>query len=132
MPVPLYPPVRLGRLDEYRERTAGLLEAAGAVAVLADRRLAPLVGPAVERARPRAGCHALAALPGGRSLVAGGEAGDLALVQFSSGTTVEPKPVALDQRAVLAQVATLNAFWPDTTAIAHRACPGCRSTTTWG
>jgi len=75
VPVPLYPPVRLGRLDEYRERTAGLLEAAGAVAVLADKRLAPLIGPAVERARPRAGCHLLAALPAGRSLVAGGEAG---------------------------------------------------------
>jgi len=119
VPVPLYPPVRLGRLDEYRERTAGMLEAAGAVGVLADGRLAPLVGPAVERVRPRLGCRTLGALPGGRSQVAGGEAGDLALVQFSSGTTVEPKPVALDQRAVLAQVRALTALWPDSAELAH-------------
>ena len=119
VPVPLYPPVRLGRLDEYRERTAAMLEAAGAVAVLADRRLMPLLGPALEQARPRAGCRALGELPGGRTLVAAGQADDLALVQFSSGTTVEPKPVALDQRAVLAQVRTLTALWPDTPELAH-------------
>jgi acyl-CoA synthetase (AMP-forming)/AMP-acid ligase II len=36
---------------------------------------------------------------------------DLALVQFSSGTTVDPKPVALSHRAILAQVEALNAHW---------------------
>jgi acyl-CoA synthetase (AMP-forming)/AMP-acid ligase II len=119
VPAPLYPPVRLGRLEEYRERTVRQLEIAGAVAVLADRRLAPFVGPALELARPRAGCHALGELPAGRRLVALGEADDLALVQFSSGTTVDPKAVALDQRAVLAQVRALTALWPDTPQVRH-------------
>ncbi len=119
VPVPLYPPVRLGRLDEYHERTARQLEAAGAVVVLAERRLAALAGAAVEAARPRAGLHTLGALPRGRVQVAAGEPGDLALVQFSSGTTLEPKPVALTQAAVLAQVRALNALWPDTPEVAH-------------
>jgi fatty-acyl-CoA synthase len=46
--------------------------------------------------------------------------GDLALVQFSSGTTVEPKPVALSHRAVMAQAAALNGHWPDLSASADR------------
>jgi len=38
VPVPLYPPVRLGRLGEYHRRTARMLERVGAAVVLADRR----------------------------------------------------------------------------------------------
>jgi len=119
VPTPLYPPVRLGRLAEYQERTGRLLEAVAAKVVLADRRLAPLTGPAVEAARPPLGLRTLQQLPAGRKLVSEGEAEELALVQFSSGTTVEPKPVALTQRAILAQVAALNTLWPDTGEIRH-------------
>ena len=37
---------------------------------------------------------------------------------FSSlGTTVDPKPVALSQRAVMAQVAALDSFWPQSSGI---------------
>src|SRR5262249_41246682 len=62
---------------------------------------------------PRLGCRALGELPA----PAGQEpplpdADELALVQYSSGTTVDPKPVALSHRAVMAQVRALNAFWP--------------------
>ncbi|MEM8930078.1 MAG: AMP-binding protein, partial [Acidobacteriota bacterium] len=39
VPVPLYPPVRLGRLDEYHQRTAAMLDAASARLVLADARV---------------------------------------------------------------------------------------------
>ncbi len=45
--------------------------------------------------------------------------GDLALVQFSSGTTVDPKPVALSHRAVIAQTVRLNGFWPDGDGLVH-------------
>ena len=119
VPVPLYPPVRLGRLAEYRERTAAMLAAAGAVLVLVDARLGGLAGEAVERAAPRLGGATLAQLPAAPAVERRGLPADLALVQFSSGTTVEPKPVALTQRAVLAQVAALNALWPDTPELVH-------------
>jgi len=119
VPVPLYPPVRLGRLAEYRERTAAMLTAAGAVLVLVDARLGGLAGEAVERAAPRLGGATLAQLPAAPPVERHGRPEDLALVQFSSGTTVEPKPVALTQRAVLAQVAALNALWPDTPELVH-------------
>ncbi|HEX5760533.1 MAG TPA: fatty acyl-AMP ligase [Thermoanaerobaculia bacterium] len=114
VPVPLYPPVRLGRLQEYVERTARMLEVAGARLVLADRRIKAVLGEVVARARPRLGCRTLAALPEERPDPPRVTEDDLALVQFSSGTTVEPKAVALSHRAVLAQVRSLGSFLADT------------------
>ena len=114
VPVPLYPPVRLGRLAEYHRRTARMIELVGARLLLADRRIKRILGETVERARPALGCRTLAELPAAAPLaaVAAVDPGELALVQYSSGTTVEPKPVALSHRAVLAQVEILNAGWP--------------------
>jgi acyl-CoA synthetase (AMP-forming)/AMP-acid ligase II len=84
-----------------------------------------ILGEAVAAASPRLGCKTLDELPAplGLDPVAVGE-NDLALVQFSSGTTVEPKPVALSQRAVAAQVSALDAFWP-------RERAGEQSCVTW-
>jgi acyl-CoA synthetase (AMP-forming)/AMP-acid ligase II len=114
VPVPLYPPVRLGRLEEYHRRTAALLAAAGARLVLADRRVRRILGETIAGARPELGCVTLDDLPapaaGFRPPAVSPEA--LALVQFSSGTTVEPKPVALSHRALMAQTVALDSLWP--------------------
>lgn len=104
VPVPLYPPVRLGRLDTYVDRTAAMLRAADAVAVLTDRRIVRLLGR-VDAAYPtRLGLLDTDALrdagPAAAAVPADPDA--LALVQFSSGTTGDPKPVALTHRAILA------------------------------
>ncbi len=119
VPVPLYPPVRLGRLDEYTGRTAAMLRAVDAPLILAEGRVRRLLGEAVEAAGPVHGCLELGALSvaGMREVEVGG--GDLALVQFSSGTTVDPKPVALSHRAVIAQTVRLNGFWPDGNGLVH-------------
>ena len=130
VPVPLYPPVRLGRLAEYHRRTARMLRAASARVVLADRRVRRLLGPTLERARPRLGCRTVPEVAEEAQDEASGAGpdpanaaavtpDDLALVQFSSGTTVAPKPVALSHRAVMAQVRILNSFWPDTETARH-------------
>jgi len=112
VPVPLYPPVRLGRLEEYAARTSAMLEAVSARLVITDRRIGRLLGPAVLRARPDLGCLRLDQLPPGDPRPHPARPEDLALVQFSSGTTVEPKPVALNHRALIAQAARINSFWP--------------------
>ena len=121
VPVPLYPPVRLGRLAEYMARTARMLELAGARTVLAERRIKRVLGEAVAAARPALGCRTLLELPRGAFSPCTVGEDDLALVQFSSGTTVDPKPVALSHRAVLAQTAILNGFWADTPGRKHSA-----------
>lgn len=119
VPVPLYPPVRLGRLEEYHRRTSAMLRRAGARLVLADARVKRILGPAVLGARPALGCRRLDELPRGRHRPVTVAADDLGLVQFSSGTTVEPKPVALSHRALISQVRLLNALWPDPDTIVH-------------
>jgi acyl-CoA synthetase (AMP-forming)/AMP-acid ligase II len=125
VPVPLYPPLRLGRLKEYQEYLAGLLEASGARLLLADPHIRKLLGEALAKARLRGGlalgCHGLAELPVATCAPVAVTGGDLALVQFSSGTTAQPRPVALSHRAVLAQLQILNRMWPDSEAVVHSA-----------
>ncbi|HEX3555740.1 MAG TPA: fatty acyl-AMP ligase [Thermoanaerobaculia bacterium] len=111
VPVPLYPPARLGRMEEYLRRTARMLERSGARLVLADSRLRRILGEA--EARPGLGCRTVDDLPRGPARPVRTKASDLALIQFSSGTTVDPKPVALSHRALAAQTAILTGFFPD-------------------
>jgi len=113
--VPLYPPVRLGRLDEYHTATARMLGATGARIVLADAMVRRLLGRSIERARPALGCLAIDELardPRRATPLPRGEASDLAIIQFSSGSTVDPKPVALSHANVLAQCAALEPLFP--------------------
>ncbi len=119
LPVPLYPPVRLHRLEEYQARTIRMLRAVEAVLVLAESRVRRVLGPAVAAAEPPLGCRVLGDLFGGPGEPIRPSADTLAMVQFSSGTTVDPKPVALSHRAVLAQIDGLNAHWPIDTGIDH-------------
>jgi acyl-CoA synthetase (AMP-forming)/AMP-acid ligase II len=119
VPVPLYPPVRLHRVKEYIVRTERMLRAVSARLVLADGRVRPILGSAVARATPDLGCRTLAEVSEERPEPVRPAPGDLALIQFSSGTTVDPKPVALSHRAVVEQVVALNSHWPDTEERTH-------------
>jgi acyl-CoA synthetase (AMP-forming)/AMP-acid ligase II len=109
VPVPLYPPVRLGRMEEYLAGTARMISISGARMVISSGGTRRLLGGAVELARPPLGCEDAARLVSGRErmrprLPAREELG---LVQFSSGSTVEPKPVALTHGALQAMADAL-------------------------
>ncbi len=112
VPVPLYPPVRLGRLEEYHHRTGGMLIRADVRLVLADSRVRRMLGIAVTNAAPEFGCRTLDDLPKGEYERIGVREEELGLIQFSSGTTMDPKPVALTHSAITAQVETLGRLWP--------------------
>jgi acyl-CoA synthetase (AMP-forming)/AMP-acid ligase II len=109
VPVPLYPPVRLGRMEEYVAATARMLAVSGARVLVSAGALRRLLGGAVERARPALGCLELEPLRDRAPLALDPAPGDLGLVQFSSGSTVDPKPVALTHAALVAQTAALEA-----------------------
>jgi acyl-CoA synthetase (AMP-forming)/AMP-acid ligase II len=109
IPVPLYPPLRLGRMEEFHRRTARMLRACGARLVLSDPRISRLLGVAVAEARPPLG---LRRVEHARALISPASPDDLLLIQFSSGTTVDPKPVALTHANVLANVAAIETIVP--------------------
>ena len=109
VPVPLYPPVRLGRMGEYVQSTAHMLRSVRARMVVSDRRVKLLLGKAIDLARPELGCPTVSDL-----LSSSAEAEcpvgpeSLGVIQFSSGSTVDPKPVALTHGNLVAQTAALE------------------------
>jgi acyl-CoA synthetase (AMP-forming)/AMP-acid ligase II len=109
VPVPLYPPVRLGRMDEYLAATARMISLSGSRIVISSGGTRRLLGGAVEMARPPLGCEDAGRLAAGRERTAPRlpAPGELGLVQFSSGSTVDPKPVALTHAALQAMADAL-------------------------
>ncbi|MHB2019696.1 MAG: AMP-binding protein [Candidatus Xenobia bacterium] len=104
VPVPLYPPVRLGRLEEYYERTAAMVAAVKGAAIVAPAAVRSLLGQVAVRCRPRLGVIASESLSGLTIDPVASTPDDLALIQYSSGTTVDPKPVGLTHRHILANL----------------------------
>ena len=113
IPVPLYPPVRLGRLDEYHSKTAAMLRAVDAALVVTDERIRRFLGVAVQLAGPRLGSVIASSLGGMNSIEVGLAADDVALIQFSSGTTNDPKPVALTHANLLSNLAAIERYLRD-------------------
>jgi fatty-acyl-CoA synthase len=111
IPVPLYPPVRLGKLDEYHRRTAAMLRAVQAALVITDDRIRPLLGVAVANSAPPLGCVTASGLSGAAGPDRKAAADDVALIQFSSGTTHDPKPVALTHKNLLYNLAAIADYF---------------------
>jgi fatty-acyl-CoA synthase len=113
IPVPLYPPVRLGKLDEYHRRTAAMLQAVDAALVVSDERIRRFLGVAVQNAAPRLGCVTASGLVGADAVEINVAAEDVALIQFSSGTTRDPKPVALTHENLLFNLAAVASYFAE-------------------
>src|ERR1700757_846142 len=110
IPVPLYPPLRLGKLDEFHRRTTAMLKAVEATMVVTDERIRRFLGVAVANSAPRLGCVTASSLGGPISDAVEVAADDIAVIQFSSGTTNDPKPVALTHANLLSNLATLEQY----------------------
>jgi len=123
VPVPLYPPVRLGRLEEYHQRTAQMMNAADVRLVCTDPRINRILGRTLAGANPELGCLILEEPAGEPAKGVAIDPDAPALIQFSSGTTIMPKPVLLTHRQILANVAAMETeilkAYPEKSGIVH-------------
>jgi acyl-CoA synthetase (AMP-forming)/AMP-acid ligase II len=115
IPSALYPPVRLGRLAEYFGRTRRMLEKIGTRYLVTDSRIKKLLGPAVEDVECLEGVLNVERLLTGAKWKPPKETDPdtPAFLQFSSGTTVEPKAVTVSHTNLLFNLEMMESVFRD-------------------
>ncbi|WP_191831121.1 AMP-binding protein [Pseudomonas fluorescens] len=110
VPVPIYPPLRLSQIEDHLQRQAGILRNAEAkvlITVTQAKLLARLLQPQVPSLTHIASVAELTA-EGGECRTPPRQANDIAFLQYTSGSTGQPKGVMVSHANLLANLRTMG------------------------
>lgn len=112
VPVPLYPPARLSSIEDHMTRHVGILKSAGAsimITIPEAKPLAYLLRAQVESLQKVLVTADLSGSNDGNFKPVRSNAGDIGFLQYTSGSTGNPKGVVLSHANLLANVRAMGA-----------------------
>ena len=115
IPVPIYPPVRADRIEEYATRQAGILRSAEVSTIVTFGRAEKVARllehrvPSLRRVTTAAQIGDLGNRPGQLSGARHVSGSDIAFLQYTSGSTGDPKGVTLTHANLLANLRAILA-----------------------